>query len=273
MNDDIARLEQNLKLDKEARSFSVQDQVVVISGAAQGIGREVARQFAAAGGIAIIVDINQAQAEGVEAEIRAAGGQALAIRADITEQASLAAMVETVMAKYGRIDTLINNGAIFSALAKRPFDQIPLDEWELVMRVNITGTYLSVCSVLPAMKAAGYGRIINISTTAVSVGATNYLHYVTSKSAIIGMTNSMARELGGFGINVNAVRPGAVATEVDRTVNPTVAGRAAWAERQCVPRGQVPGDMVGIMMFLASPASRFISGQTIACDGGVTHSW
>lgn len=273
MNDASARLPHDIELDDDARSFSLKDQVVIISGAAQGIGREVARQFAAAAAVPIIVDINLDKAKSVEAEIVAAGGRALALRADIADQSSLAQMVDAVMARFGKIDCLINNGAIFASLGKRPFDEIPLQEWEQVLKVNITGTYLSVCAVLPAMKAAGRGRIINISSAAVALGAPQYLHYVASKSAIIGMTNAMAREVGGYGINVNAIRPGAVATEVDRTVNPTVQGRALWAERQCVPRGQVPADMVGLMMFLASPASRFISGQTIACDGGLTHSF
>jgi 3-oxoacyl-[acyl-carrier protein] reductase len=106
----------------------------------------------------------------------------------------------------------------------------------------------------------------------VTRGTVNYLHYVTSKSALIGMTNSLARELGGNGITVNCVRPGSVATEVERTVNPTVEVRERAASLQCIPRGMVPTDLVGIMLFLASPASAFITGQTIACDGGYTHS-
>ena len=140
------------------------------------------------------------------------------------------------------------------------------------MKVNVTGTYLCVRAVAAHMRKAGFGRIINISSDAVTRGTVNYLHYVTSKSALIGMTNSLARELGAYGITVNCVRPGMVATEVERTVNPTVEIRERAASQQCIPRGMVPTDLVGIMLFLATPASAFITGQTIACDGGYTHS-
>ena len=122
------------------------------------------------------------------------------------------------------------------------------------------------------MRRQGWGRIINISSDAVTRGVMNYLHYVTSKSAMIGMTNAMARELGEDGINVNCIRPGAVATEVDRAVNPTTDLRKTQIAQQCLKRGMLPTDLVGLMIFLASPASDFITGQTIACDGGYTHS-
>ncbi len=122
------------------------------------------------------------------------------------------------------------------------------------------------------MRDAKFGRIINISSDAVPRGTMNYLHYVTSKSALIGMTNSLARELGPHGITVNCIRPGSVATEVERVANPTVELRQRAAALQCIPRGMLPTDLVGIMLFLATPAASFITGQTIACDGGYTHS-
>ena len=181
-------------------------------------------------------------------------------------------MVDTVIEKWGRIDVLINNASIFATLEKRPFDEIPLAQWEQVLKVNVTGTYLCVRAVAAHMRKAGFGRIINVSSDAVTRGTVNYLHYVTSKSAVIGMTNSLARELGGYGITVNCVRPGSVATEVERAVNPTAEVRERAASLQCIPRGMVPTDLVGIMLFLATPASAFITGQTIACDGGYTHS-
>jgi 3-oxoacyl-[acyl-carrier protein] reductase len=176
------------------------------------------------------------------------------------------------MREHGRIDVLINNASIFASIEKKPFDEIPLAQWEQVMTVNVTGSYLCVRAVARHMREAGFGRIVNISSDAVTRGTVDYLHYVTSKSALIGMTNSLARELGGYGITVNCVRPGSVATEVDRTVNPTVAGRERAMSLQCIPRGMVPSDLVGIMFFLAAPASAFVTGQTIACDGGYTHS-
>jgi NAD(P)-dependent dehydrogenase (short-subunit alcohol dehydrogenase family) len=256
-----------------ARDFSVKDRVVIITGAGQGIGREFARQFAAAGAIPIVADQNLKNAQQVELEIKQSGGRSVALEVDIGDRQSLDAMVSQVLERFGCVDVLINNAAIFSALQKRPFDEIPLEEWNKVLHVNVTGTFLSICAVLPALKKARSGRIITVSSNSVRKGVANYLHYVTSKSAIIGMTNSLARELGPHGITVNCIRPGAVATEVKRAVNTTPERRVAQMNEQCLPRGMAPPDLVGLAMFLSSPASGFITGQTIACDGGMTHTW
>lgn len=255
-----------------ARDFSVEERVVIVTGAAQGIGRELARQFAAAGALAVVADLDVDRAETVVKEIHDAGGVGLAVRVDVADESSVTAMVDTVIERWGRVDVLINNASVFATIEKGPFDQIPLDQWDQVLRVNVTGSYLCVRAVASHMRTAGFGRVINISSDAVTRGTVNYLHYVTSKSALIGMTNSLARELGGYGITVNCVRPGSVATEVDRAVNPTVEVRERAASLQCIPRGMVPTDLVGVMFFLATPASAFVTGQTIACDGGYTHS-
>lgn len=255
-----------------ARDFSVAERVVVITGGGQGIGRELSRQFAAAGAIVAVADIDLANAQAVHDEITAAGGRAVALRVDVGDKASVDAMADALIETFGRIDVLVNNAAIFATLNKGPFDQLPLAEWELVMRVNITGVYLAACAVAPAMRQQGWGRIINISSDAVNKGVPNYLHYVASKSALIGMSNSLARELGPHGVTVNCVRPGGVATEVERVHNPTEAVRAKLLEQQCLPRGQVPEDLVGIVMFFATEAAGFITGQTIAVDGGMTHN-
>jgi 3-oxoacyl-[acyl-carrier protein] reductase len=255
-----------------ARDFSVMDRVVIVTGAGQGIGRELARQFAAAEAIVVVADLDFAKAEAVIKEIKEVGGAGLAVRVDVADESSVVAMVDAVIEKWGRVDVLINNASIFATLEKRPFDEIPLAQWEQVLKVNVTGPYLGARAVAAHMRKAGFGRIINVSSDAVTRGTVNYLHYVTSKSAVIGMTNSLARELGGHGITVNCVRPGSVATEVDRAVNPTAEVRERAASAQCIPRGMVPTDLVGIMLFLATPASAFITGQTIACDGGYTHS-
>jgi 3-oxoacyl-[acyl-carrier protein] reductase len=255
-----------------ARDFSVANRVVIITGAGQGIGRELARQFAAAGAVAVIADLNIASGERVLSEIESAGGKGMAVKVDVGDRASVDAMVSAVLAEHGRIDALINNAAIFATLDKRPFDQIPAEEWELVMRINITGVFNCVCAVAPAMREAQWGRIVNMSSDAVQLGVANYLHYVTSKSAVIGMSNALARELGKHGITVNCVRPGGIATEVERTVNPTAERRQQMLAQQCLPKGGVPSDMVGLVMFLTTPASSFVTGQTIACDGGLTHT-
>jgi 3-oxoacyl-[acyl-carrier protein] reductase len=252
------------------RNFDVAERVVIITGGGQGIGREYAKQFAAAGAIPVIAELNADAARNVAREITDAGGRALAVRTDVASPDSLAAMVDQVNAAYGRIDVLVNNAAIFTSLKMKPFEEIPLEEWEQVLKVNITGCFLSSRAVLPFMRQNQWGRIINIMSGAVPLGVKNYLHYVTSKAALIGMTNAMARELGAQGINVNAVQPGGTFTEVPRETI-TEEGKARLIASQCIPREEVPMDLVGLVMFLSTEAAGFITGQTIACDGGLTH--
>jgi NAD(P)-dependent dehydrogenase (short-subunit alcohol dehydrogenase family) len=152
----------------------------------------------------------------------------------------------------------------------RPFDEIALSEWERVLRVNVTGVFLCSAAVAPIMREARWGRIINMSSGAVTLGRPNYLHYVTSKSALIGMTNSLARELGGYGITVNAIMPGPVFTEIPRaTVTPEQKEKLVAA--QCIARPQTPADLLGTVLFLASDASAFLTGQSITVDGGCAH--
>ena len=258
----------------EARDFNVKDRVVLITGAGQGIGRELAWQFAAAGATAVIADVNTTNAKAVAAEIEAEGCKAMPISVDVSDEESVASMASSALAEFGRIDVLINNASLFSSLAKRPFEQIQLAEWRRVMDVNITGVFLCARAVTEAMKRQGFGRIINISSDSVHRGTKNYLHYVTSKSALIGMSNSLARELGPHGITVNCIRPGTVETEVEeRIASLTPEVRQRNIDLQCIPRTIVPSDLAGLAMFLCTPAASFVTGQTIACDGGYTHSF
>jgi 3-oxoacyl-[acyl-carrier protein] reductase len=243
--------------------------VVIVTGGAQGIGRRYAQAFAAAGAVPVIADINGNAARRVADEIAQGQGRALAIEVDVSDPAATERMSATVLERLGRIDVLINNAAIFSTLAMRPFDQIPLDEWDRVLRVNTTGPYLCVRAVAPAMRKAGWGRIINIATTSVAVGTPNYLHYVTSKSALFGMTNALARELGKDGVTVNCIVPGPTLTEVPRQ-SFNADSQARIVAMQCVPRGETPDDIVGLALFLASPAASFVTGQSIAVNGGLT---
>ena len=203
--------------------------------------------------------------------IAAAGGKARAITTDVADPASLENMIAVVEQAYGRIDILINNAAIFSTLDTRPFEEIPLAEWEAVLKVNVTGPFLCCRAVLPAMRRAQWGRIVNMASGAVTLGRPNYLHYITSKAALVGMTRSMARELGCDGITVNAILPGAISTEIQRkTVTPEQKQRIV--AMQCIPRPEVPEDLVGTVLFLASDASAFLTGQALTVDGGATHT-
>jgi NAD(P)-dependent dehydrogenase (short-subunit alcohol dehydrogenase family) len=250
---------------------SLKDRVVIITGAGQGIGRVFAKAFALAGARVVIAERNEATAAAVATEILKADGQALAITTDVADEASIKEMIELVEDEYGRIDVLINNAGIFSTLQMRPFDQIPLEEWEQVLKVNLTGPFLCARAVLPAMRRAKWGRIINIASGAVRLGRPNYLHYIATKSALMGMSLSMARELGADGITVNAILPGATFTEIERkTVTPEQKERIV--SMQCIPRPETPQDLVGAALFLASEASGFVTGQNINLDGGVTGS-
>lgn len=249
---------------------SLKDRVVIITGAGQGIGRVFAKAFAMAGARVVIAERNETTAANVAAEILKADGQALAVTTDVADPASIAEMIEVVGDEYGRIDVLINNAGIFSTLEMRPFEQIPLEEWEQVLRVNVTGPFLCARAVLPAMRKAKWGRIINIASGAVSLGRPGYLHYIASKSALIGMSRSMARELGPDNITVNSILPGATFTEIERkTVTPAQKERII--AMQCIPRAETPEDLVGSALFLASEASAFVTGQIINADGGATH--
>jgi len=249
----------------------LKDRVVIVTGAGQGIGRVFAKAFAQVGARAVIAEINEKKAASVAEEIMKAGGEALAVTTDVVDEASIKQMIELVEDEYGRIDVLINNAGIFSTLEMRPFDQIPVEEWERVLRVNLTGPFLCARAVLPAMRRAKWGRIINIASGAVRLGRPNYLHYIATKAALAGMSLSMAREVGADNITVNAILPGATFTEIERkTVTPQQKERIV--AMQCVPRPEVPEDLVGAALFLASEASAFVTGQNLNLDGGVTWS-
>lgn len=246
---------------------SIKDRVVMITGAGQGIGRAYAREFARAGARVGIVELNAANAAAVAAEIDAEGGKAIAVGADVGSQESVRAAVAKIGATFGPVEVLINNAAIFTPLGRRAFDEIPLDEWERVMRVNVTGSWLCASAVAPAMRSAKWGRIVNISSSTVPLGLGMFMHYVTSKAAVIGLTRTMATELGPHGVTVNCVLPGLTETEVDNPGRSDLM-RQKVLDLQKVKRLGVPDDLVGMMLFLASPAAGFITGQSIAVDGG-----
>jgi 3-oxoacyl-[acyl-carrier protein] reductase len=247
--------------------FDLTDRVAIVTGGGQGIGKVVARAFADAGANVAIAELNAERGAAVAAEL---GNRAIAVTTDVADPASTDAMAAATFDAFGRIDVLVNNAAIFSTLAMRPFWDIPVDEWRQVMDVNVTGCFLAARAVVPAMRAAGRGRIVNFASAAVTMGRPNYTHYTTSKAAVIGMTRSMARELGPDGVTVNAILPGAVFTEIPRaTVTPQQ--KQAIVAQQCIPRPSEPADLVGTILFLASDASAFMTGQSLTVDGGCTH--
>lgn len=238
----------------------------LITGAGRSLGRAYALRFARDGYRVGVADIDIATAQSVAAEIAATGGIALAIQADVSEEASVGRMVESMLAAFGRIDVLMNNAALFADLVRKPFWEIPVAEWDRLMAVNLRGPFLGMKAVVPAMRAQEGGCIINISSNTVLLGRDGFLHYVSSKSAIIGMTRSAARELGPFGIRVNCIMPGRVIT--GEWANQEPERQAEVIRSQSIKRSEVPEDLVGVATFLASEDARFMTGQTLTVDGG-----
>jgi NAD(P)-dependent dehydrogenase (short-subunit alcohol dehydrogenase family) len=177
-------------------------------------------------------------------------------------------MAQAAIAQWGRIDGLVNNASLMSVLGRKPWHEIPLDEWDRVMTVNLRGIFLCCLAVYPQMKAQGSGKIVNIASNRVWDGTPNRLHYTTSKAGVVGLTRALAREVGGDNITVNAISPGFTQSETQMatTSNAYVANKAD--ETKSLKRAQVPDDLVGALMFLLSDASNFMTGQTMNIDGG-----
>ncbi len=246
----------------------VHKKTVLITGAGQGIGRHFAQRLTKEGYRIAVIDRRADAAHAVVADIEAAGGEAMALGTDITDDAAVAAAVDTIVSRFGCLDVLINNASIFSTLKMRPFYEIPVDEWRQVIDVNLTGGFICARHAYRPMQAAGSGRIINIASAVVPMGRANYLHYVASKAGVVGMTRAMARELGGFGITVNAILPGAVETEIERETV-TAEQRSAFIAQRSLPRAQIPEDLGGVVSFLISENAGFMTGQSLIVDGGM----
>ena len=243
------------------------ERVAIVTGGGQGLGRAYALAMAGEGARIVVADLNVERAESVAAEVRAAGRDALAVRTDVSSEESTRAMVEAAVGRFGRVDVLVNNAAIFSTIQMKPFDQISVDEWDGMMAVNLRGVFLCCKAVAPIMRQQRSGKIVNIASVVVDLGRADYLHYVTSKAGVIGMTRALANELGDFGVNVNAISPGPVQTEIPRGT----MDEEQWTKLvggQAVKRRIVPDDLVGTAIFLASKESDLITGQTILVDGG-----
>ena len=246
----------------------VAGKAVIVTGAGQGIGRALSLRLAAEGALAAVADVNADGAARVAGEIAAAGGTAEAGHADVSDPASVRALVETAVERFGRVDALVNNAGIFSTIRMGPFEEISLEDWERVLRVNLTGTFLCCQAVAPHMRAQGSGSIVCISSGTVMIGRPWYAHYVASKAGVIGLTRALARELGPDGIRINAILPGSTETEIPReTVTPEQI--AAHVEAQSIHRRVIPSDLAGTVSFLISDDAGMITGQSIAIDGGM----
>lgn len=239
--------------------------VALVTGGAKGIGLAYVRGLAERDFDIAIADLSDAAEAVADAESR--GATAMSVVTDVSDEASTYQMAREVVERFGRIDVLVNNAGYFSQIHKTNFDELTVEEWDKAFDVNVRGTWLCCKAVVPFMREAGGGRIINTSSMTVPTGIPYFLHYVSSKSAIVGLTRALASELGEQGIAVNTVSPDYIPHD------PDYAGRqpemAEFIRSQRVfKRDQVPEDMVGVVAFLAGPDSDFITGQNFYVNGG-----
>lgn len=239
----------------------------IVTGAGRGMGRSVAERLASEGARVVVAEIDEATGRETACLINDQGGTALFVQTDIASEASTRELAAEVTARYGGIDILINNAALFAGLRLKFVEELSVTEWDQVMAVNLRGVFLATKAVLPQMKQQGYGKIINVSSNTVLSGAPRLSHYVTSKAGVIGFTRSLASEVGAFGISVNAITPGLTDTEAAKATIPAERFDSVVGER-AIGRRQKPEDLIGPVLFLASRDSDFITGQVINVDGG-----
>jgi len=248
----------------------LKDRIAIITGASQGIGAAFAVGYAKEGAKIVIADILDGK-DAVEA-VERAGSEAIYVKTDVTKQEECDAMAKVAVDRFGTIDILVNNAAMYANIVKKPFTEIPTEEWNRVMEVNTTGPFNCTKAVFPYMKDKG-GKIINVASSIIFEGGTGLPHYVASKGAVFAFTRSIARELGNYNINVNSLAPGYTQSEGSKTIeqNRTMAGPSPeeiTLQRRCLKRSSLPEDIVGTAIFLGSYLSDFITGQLILCDGG-----
>ncbi|GAC1326345.1 MAG: SDR family oxidoreductase [Chloroflexota bacterium] len=243
--------------------------VCIVTGGGHGIGAAYARRLAREGGRTVIAELDGPAGDSVADEICAEGLEALAVQTDVTSESALETMVGKVMQRWGRIDVLVNNAAMFSTIpmSRSTFDRIDPAEWDRMMSINLKGVWLACRAVVPIMRQQQYGKIINISSGTALKGVQTRIHYVTTKAGILGFTKVLAREVGDANICVNCVAPGSTLSEINPDEATLKMREAAQADR-ALKRTQMPEDLTGAIAFFASPDSDFITGQTLVVDGG-----
>lgn len=246
----------------------LKDKVVIVTGGAHGIGKAYCSGFANAGARVVIADIDK---PGAEAAAREIGAQALPIQVDVSNEDATKKMASQTLERFGRIDVLINNAAVFSVVPmnRGRIETIDPVEWDRLMAVNLRGLFFCCRAVLPTMRKQRSGKIINIASGTVFAGAPGRIHYVTSKAATIGFTRTLAREVGDDNINVNCLAPGNTLSEENPTEQ-MIKFRESSVGLRSLKRIELPQDVVGAMLFLASPLSDFMTGQTVNVDGGIS---
>jgi 3-oxoacyl-[acyl-carrier protein] reductase len=249
--------------------MQLKDKVAIITGSARGIGREMALRFVKEGARVVVCDILDCRPTG--REIKAVGGEALALKTNVTIEADTLEMAHKTVERFGRIDILVNNAALFGGIEIKnfikPFDQIEVEEWDRVMAVNLKGIFLCCKSVAPYMKKQAQGKIINLASTVAFSGMPGFLHYTTSKGGVVSMTRALARALGEFNINVNALAPGFTTTESAMSMGEPVTSSEILAS-QIIKRATKPVDIAAAAVFLASQDADQITGEILAVNAG-----
>jgi 3-oxoacyl-[acyl-carrier protein] reductase len=248
----------------------LEGRVAIVTGGGHGIGKAYAQRLADEGAHVVVVDIDGPAAQAVAAHLTETGSpKALGLKVDVTSESDLAEMVKQIVDAFGRIDILVNNAAMFATvpMSRLPFDQLSPEEWDKLMNINLKGIWLAARAVAPVMRAAKYGKIINISSGTAFKGTGGRIHYVTSKAGVLGFTKTLAHDLGADNITVNAVAPGSTLSE-EKPTEEILKYRAAAGSKRPLARQQLPEDIVGAIAFFASPDSDFITGQTLVVDGG-----
>jgi NAD(P)-dependent dehydrogenase (short-subunit alcohol dehydrogenase family) len=245
--------------------FGLAKKVVIVTGGAGGLGRAFAEGFVRARACVVVADINEAGAQGTAKALGESGKHCIGLGVDITDEMSIERMIVRARESFGRIDVLVNNAAIYGAAYRKPFFEISAEEWDRVMSVNLKGAFLCSKAVYPHMRARG-GKIINIASASVMSGSPLWLHYVSSKGGVIAMTRALAREVGADNVTVNAIAPGFTLTEASMGAIPDAASYGV--DRGAIRRAEQPADVVGAALWLASPHSDFVTGQTLVVDGG-----
>lgn len=253
--------------------MSIKDKVIIVTGAAGGLGQSFSLRFAKEGAKVVVADI--ADVSNTMNLIESEGGCALAVKVDVTNQESVEQMCKDAFEKFGRIDGLVNNAAVYAGLKMGTFDLIDEKDWDLVMNVNVKGAWLCCKAVFPYMKEQGSGSIVNISSASILEGNPFFTHYVASKGAVLSMTRSISRNVGEYGIRANSITPGYTMTEASKGLaGDPESFKKNYEEniaRRALKRALEAEDIVGGALFLLGDDSKCISGQNINIDGGGVH--